>query len=189
MAADRWRHWQFPFRKMDSMNLQKKIGISSSEHTHTHTFSIHWNIPYSYIYICLHHAWKWACMNCASRPPRTHVSMFMMKEKMRIVNACVYNYSSRIHIDRRTRIFGKSAEMFVTTPPAYIHIYYKRTHTHYTHMLACNVCEWMRWAAYVFSNKNDANTIQINRVFDAGWGGRQQLNQLRYSFRITASRI
>lgn len=37
-------------------------------------------------------------------------------------------------------------------------------------------------------NKNDASTIQINRLFDADWEGRQQLNQLRYSFRGRAVR-
>lgn len=50
--------WQFPFRKMDSMNLQKEIGISSSEHK-AHTFCIHLNIPmhtYAVYVICLHHA-------------------------------------------------------------------------------------------------------------------------------------
>lgn len=54
-----------------------------------------------------------------------------------------------------------------------------RRHRHRAHLRThAHVCE--------FRNKNDANTIQINRVFDAGSGGRQQLNQLRYSFRIIA---
>lgn len=139
--------WQFPFRKMDSMNLQKKI-----QHQFQRTFysvsAFIQNIPTS-------------CMEMSTwmvrlLPPPARTSHPMRKKEK--CELCAHNYSSRIRHSYRS---------------AQAHLR-RRAHT------------FMFAYGRMRCNKNDANTIQINRVFDAYWEGRQQLNQLRYSFRIRA---
>lgn len=99
--------WQFPFRKMDSMNVQKKI---------LHQFQQTFYSVSVFIWIFLHHAWKWVYGWCVSSPAAS--AHGDEARKMRIVCAQLFiTHSAFVSIGSGPSTHGKPSDMCAVSHP------------------------------------------------------------------------